>query len=186
MGAFGPLGVARGVLRGRAHAPGVPHARPLPESARFKRPQAAPKTAWSITGRRTLGVLCDQGGLWTPVSGSQLDHPAPQASTPSAEPTAASSARVPVSLRSTTCIGAVSKTSPAFAQASRSPVRTTVAPRPARTPREALFFASTYTLPASRLAVKALASWMATLASRATGMRSLTTAPLTRPLGPQW
>src|SRR5829696_2443774 len=43
-----------------------------------------------------------------------------------------------------------------------------------------------YTFPASRLAVKALASWIATLASRATGIRSLTTSPLTRPLGPQW
>src|SRR5215213_8504416 len=44
-----------------------------------------------------------------------------------------------------------------------------------------------YTRPASRLAVKALASWMATLASSAIGgIRSLTMSPLTTPFGPQW
>ncbi len=41
---------------------------------------------------KTFGVHCLQGGECTPVSGNQLAHPAPQTSTPSAEPTAASSA----------------------------------------------------------------------------------------------
>src|SRR5829696_7218710 len=39
--------------------------------------------------------------------------------------------------------------------------------------------------PFSRLAVKALASWMATLGSSETGQRSLTTSPLTNPFGPK-
>src|SRR5918994_3864978 len=42
------------------------------------------------------------------------------------------------STRSTTCIGAVSKTSPTFDQAWRSPVSTSVAPSPLKTPVRAL------------------------------------------------
>src|SRR4051794_5315996 len=48
------------------------------------------------------------------------------------------------STRSTTCIGAVSKTSPTLAQASRSPDSTTVAPSPPSAPVKALPFASKF------------------------------------------
>src|SRR5215210_1864495 len=98
VGTLRQVGVAARVLRGDARAPGIPHACLL-DSARLMRPQAAPNTAWSITGSRTFGVFWVQGALWTPVSGSQLDHPAPQASTPSAEPTEASSPVPPLSRR---------------------------------------------------------------------------------------
>src|SRR5918995_3532012 len=47
------------------------------------------------------------------------------------------------STRSTTCIGAVSKTSPTLAQASRNPDRTSVAPSPPRAPVRALSLAAT-------------------------------------------
>src|SRR5215204_1063898 len=47
------------------------------------------------------------------------------------------------STRSTTCIGAVSKTSPTLAQASRSPDSTSVAPSPPSAPVKALRFAFT-------------------------------------------
>src|SRR5215204_6927149 len=47
------------------------------------------------------------------------------------------------STRSTTCIGAVSKTSPTLAQASRSPDSTSVAPSPPSAPIKALPFAFT-------------------------------------------
>jgi hypothetical protein len=59
-------------------------------SAHQARPQAAPYTAWSSTGSKTFGVCRLQGGGRTPVSGSQLDYPTPQAKTPNAEPTATS------------------------------------------------------------------------------------------------
>src|SRR5215211_4036595 len=51
-------------------------------------------------------------------------------------------------MRSTTCIGAVSKTSPIFAQASRNPDRTSVAPSPPKAPLRALSLASTLLHPA--------------------------------------
>src|SRR4029453_6555258 len=51
-------------------------------------------------------------------------------------------------MRSTTCIGAVSKTSPILAQASRNPERTSVAPSPPRAPLRALSLASTFLYPA--------------------------------------
>ena len=105
-----------------------------------------------------------------------------------------SSTRPTSSARSTTCIGAVSKTSPILLKTSRSPDRTSVPTAPLRAPPRALSFTSmpafssgpAHARPLWRLAVKALASWMATLASSETGIRSFTTSPLTTPFGPQW
>src|SRR5215204_2492020 len=51
-------------------------------------------------------------------------------------------------MRSTTCTGAVSKTSPILAQASRKPDRTSVAPSPPMAPVRAFSLASTLLHPA--------------------------------------
>src|ERR671933_14382 len=53
------------------------------------------------------------------------------------------STRPSSSARSTTCIGAVSKTSPPLPQASRSPDKTSAPPTPLRAPARARFFTST-------------------------------------------